>query len=220
MRYKHKRLECKSSKIQSFILNKRLKVKNKSIYIIVSLKYFMCTIGVNIREELLTEHSKSQITKIVHYIGNDENKFTELINLFFGDDLLVIQRSAWVLSHVVINYPFLIKPYYEEIIKLLEKDVHDAVKRNIFRLLQFVEIPEKWETKILDICFNTIVNREEAVAIRAFAISVAHRICNIYPELMAELKIILNDNLDMEKPAFVSRVKMVSNNKFPKISKY
>jgi len=171
---------------------------------------------LNIKDELLIENSKSQATKLVKYIGCDENKFKELLNLFLGDNYLIIQRSAWVLSYDVINYPYLIKPYYEELIKLLEEDVHDAVKRNIFRLLQYVEIPKKWESKILDICFSTIVNRKEAVAIRAFAITVAHRICKLYPELLAELKIILKDNLDLEKPAFVSRARRVLNNKFPK----
>ncbi len=37
---------------------------------------------MNLRSEILKEHSKKQTDKIVRYIGTDQKKFDELVELF------------------------------------------------------------------------------------------------------------------------------------------
>lgn len=40
-------------------------------------------------------HSKKQNTKIIRYIGDDQNKFDELISFCFGRDERLAQRASW-----------------------------------------------------------------------------------------------------------------------------
>jgi hypothetical protein len=49
---------------------------------------------MNLREEILKEHSKAQSNKIVSWIGNSQKKFDELFNLFLNDEYRVTQRAA------------------------------------------------------------------------------------------------------------------------------
>jgi hypothetical protein len=49
---------------------------------------------MNLRESLLAEHSKALTVRIVDYIGNNEERFAELMNLFLNDVPRITQRSA------------------------------------------------------------------------------------------------------------------------------
>ena len=50
---------------------------------------------MNLREALLKEHSKKQMLKIVKYIGNDQQRFDELMKLFLESEYRITQRAAW-----------------------------------------------------------------------------------------------------------------------------
>ena len=50
---------------------------------------------MNLREEILKEHSKTQCNKIVNWIGNSQKRFNELFELFLNDEYRVTQRAAW-----------------------------------------------------------------------------------------------------------------------------
>jgi len=67
---------------------------------------------MNIRAELLSEHSKRQTAKIVDYVAGDPVRFKELIANFLGDTYRVSQRAAWAVSNCIEQHPDLVKPYY------------------------------------------------------------------------------------------------------------
>jgi len=71
---------------------------------------------VNLRETILAEHSKAQTNLIIKWIGNSQQRFDELFDLFLKDEYRVVQRAAWPLSYVAIAHPKLISkhfnPYY------------------------------------------------------------------------------------------------------------
>lgn len=98
---------------------------------------------MDIRQALIKEHSKSQCKKIVDYIGADKKKFAELMNAFFEGEYRITQRAAWPMSYSVTEHPELINPYFEKLLAMLQKPgVHNAVVRNITRLLQDLKIPK------------------------------------------------------------------------------
>ena len=49
---------------------------------------------MNIRDEILREHSKAQCLRIAQYIGEDKQRFDELMYLFLNDEYRVCQRVA------------------------------------------------------------------------------------------------------------------------------
>ena len=162
--------------------------------------------NMNIRETLLLGHSKSQSDKIVAYIGNDEKRFDELVHLFLHDDKQIVQRAAMAFGWATLqNLPFFTKYMSEMIDYLAQKNVHDAVKRNILRVLQEVSVAEEYEGKLTEICFDLILKPDEPSAIKAFAMGVLTNICQKYPELAQELCLIIRENWEHESPAFRSR---------------
>lgn len=164
---------------------------------------------MNIREELLKEHSKKQTTKIVNFIGNDAKKFKELMYLFFNDEYRVVQRSAWVVNNCAEAHHELIKPYLEKMIDYLQKPVHDAVRRNTVRIFQFIDIPKKLTGKVASVCFDLLQSKKEPVAVKVFSMTVLSKLCNKEPGLINELHLIIEAQLPYSTAGFKSRAKKV-----------
>ena len=70
---------------------------------------------MNLRNEILKEHSKAQCKKIETWIGNNQHRFDELFYLFLNDQYRVVQRAAWPLSYCVIHHPQLIKKHFAKL---------------------------------------------------------------------------------------------------------
>jgi hypothetical protein len=165
---------------------------------------------MNLKEALLQEHSKEQCDKIVQYIGDNKQRFAELMELFFKGEYRVTQRAAWPMSCCVRNHPGLVQPYFKPLIKNLETTgLHDAIKRNIVRLLQDVPLPEKYHGKVMSICFDFIQSNEIAIAIKAFSLTILQNLSKQYPEITPELKLIIEERWEQEGPAFRSRGKKI-----------
>ena len=165
---------------------------------------------MNIREEILKEHSKAQTLNIVRWVGDDQERFNELLALFIDDEYRVVQRAAWPLSYCVIQHPELIRKHFGKLIRNLRKPgLHDAVKRNTVRLLQDIEIPKRYQGEVMDICFRYVSSPEEAVAVKAFSLSVLHNLAGKYPEILPEIQLLIEERWDHETAAFKSRARKI-----------
>ena len=165
---------------------------------------------MKLREQLLKEHTKANCVRIVKWVGDDQQRFDELFALFLGDEYRVVQRAAWPVSYCVIAHPKLINKHFKKLISNLKKpNLHTAVKRNSIRLLQDISIPEKYEGDIMTICFNYIAVPTEAAAVKAFSIRVIENLSKKYPEILQELKTIIEERWDYETPAFKSRARKI-----------
>ena len=150
---------------------------------------------MNLYQEILREHSKANVNKIIDYIGSDEDRFAKLMQIFLKGDYRTTQRSSWIVSEYAELYPFLIKPYFKNLIdKLHEPNIHDAVRRNIVRIWQFIEIPEEFMGEVYDICFRYLTGNE-AIAVVAFSMTVCLNITKHFPELKTELRVTIEDLL-------------------------
>ena len=163
---------------------------------------------MHLREEILKEHSKAQCNKIVQWIGNDQKRFDELFELFLNAEYRVTQRAAWPLSYSVIAHPEFINKNFSKLINNLKKPgLHDAIKRNSIRLLQHIIIPEKFHGKVMEICFRYFESPTEAVAIKAFALTVLGNLSKKYPEILPEIKLLIEEQWPHQTAAFKSRAK-------------
>lgn len=165
---------------------------------------------MKLRDMILAEHSKAQTTKIVNWIGKSQKRFDELFKLFLKDEYRVTQRAAWPLSYAVKNHPELIRKHLGKLIKNLEKnDLHDAVKRNSVRILQDLTIPERFHGQVMNTCFRFIESPNEAVAIKAFSLTILEKLLPYYPDIKNELKLIIEERWEHETAAFRSRAKKI-----------
>lgn len=167
---------------------------------------------MNLREEILKEHSKAQCNTIVQWVGNSQKRFEELFHLFLTDEYRVIQRAAWPVSNCVIGHPVFIKNNFRKLINNLAKPgLHNSVKRNSVRLLQHVDIPEKFQGEIMDICFGFVATPSEPVAVKAFSLTVLGNLAKQYPEIIPEIKILIDEQLPHQTVAFRSRAQKLLN---------
>jgi hypothetical protein len=165
---------------------------------------------MNIREALRAEHSKRQTMAIVDHVGSDPKRFAELMSVFFEGEYRLTQRAAWSMNYCVERQPQLIYPYLPRLVAQLERDgVHDAVKRNALRLMQFVDVPSRLKGKTYSICVDLIADPLQPVAVKVFAISVAAKIARSSADLMNELQLVVEETLPHSSVALHKRARKV-----------
>lgn len=163
---------------------------------------------MNLRETILEEHSKKQTDKIVSWVGSSQARFDELFSLFITNEYRVAQRAAWPLSYIVIEHPSLIRKHFGTLLNNLKKPgIHDAVKRNTVRLLQDISIPKRYHGQVMDTCFEYISSPAEPAAIKAFSLTVLSNLSKEYPDIIPEIKLIIEEYYDKETAAFKVRAK-------------
>src|SRR5438270_6231243 len=165
---------------------------------------------MNIREALLAEHSKRQTMKIVRYIDGDPAKFKELMKNFLGPTYRVSQRASWAVNYCAEHNPELVKPYFGKLVEQLERnDVHVAVRRNVVRMLQFIEIPGRLHGRVFDACYGLVDDPGQPVAVRVFAMTAAARIGRTAPELLNESRLIVEKHAPHTTIGFRVRARRV-----------
>jgi hypothetical protein len=168
---------------------------------------------MNLREAILAEHSKNQKDKIVKWIGHSQKRFDELVSLFLHGEAVIMQRAAYPLSYCAQQYPSLVTKHFGKLLKnLSKKNLHDAVKRNTVRILEMVEIPERYHGQVMNLCFDYIQSPEESAAVKAFSLTVLEKLSVLYPDIKPELKTIIEDRWDFETAAFHSRGRKILKN--------
>ncbi|WP_353717818.1 hypothetical protein [Dyadobacter sp. 676] len=163
---------------------------------------------MDIRHELLADphQSKWKATKVAEYACTSPEAFRELMHCFESDEYRLAQRAAYSVSIATDLQPGLIGPYIGVLIGQLKRtDVHDAIIRNSARILQDVAIPDEFHGELMDATFGIIGNRQVAVAIRAFCLTILFNLSKIYPEIRKELRAQIEDSIAFEQPAFASR---------------
>jgi hypothetical protein len=165
---------------------------------------------MNLRDEILKEHSKRQALKIAAWIGPDKRRFKQLMELFLEGEYRVTQRSAWIVGCCADRYPFLIAPWLGAMIKRMQDPgVHGAVKRNVVRILQFVEIPKQLLGSVVSLCFDYLASADEAIGVRALSMTVLLNASEKEPELRKELQSSIEQMLPNAGPAIQARARHV-----------
>lgn len=163
---------------------------------------------MNLREAVIENYSKENCAAIVQWVGSSQQRFTELFNLFLSGEYRVTQMASWPLSYCVEAHPVFINTNFKKLLTHLHKPgLHDSVKRNSMRLLQFVDIPEKYQGEVMNFCFQYLENPTEAVGIKAFSLTVLGNLAKRYPEIIPEVKLLIEDQLPHQTAAFKSRAK-------------
>jgi hypothetical protein len=165
---------------------------------------------VELEAEILKEHSKRQAVRIASWVGTDKKRFRKLMELFLRGEYRVTQRSAWIVNLCADKHPELIRPYLKQMIgRMQEPGVHDAVRRNVIRILQFIEIPEKLLGEVATVCFNYLSSPGEPIAVRVFSMTVLANIAQKKPELKNELRLVIEQQLSRGSMGFCSRAEKV-----------
>lgn len=162
---------------------------------------------MNLEQALLADRSKENMQKIVRYITKNTSSLPELLRLIASDKEEKIQmRAAWVLGYLgsLENKEF--APHYPFLLEVLEDlDRHPTVIRSITRLFQYVEVPESYQGRFIDICFQILLSPQQLSAQRANSMTILHHYSQLYPEIANELEGAILNVLETQSDASLVR---------------
>jgi hypothetical protein len=132
------------------------------------------------------------------------------VKLFLHDEYRVVQRAAWPIGIIGQTHPQLLKKHLPVFVSLLRKPgLHNAVRRNITRLLQYTSVPEPLKGDVMDACFSFICDVQEKAAVKAFSLTILEQLAKEYPEILPEMITVIEERWDFETAAFHSRAKKI-----------
>lgn len=158
-------------------------------------------------------YSKQTTVDVVREIISNNAKLIELIDLFNHSNERIGNYSSWIISYIGEENPELLKKHLPLIIRKLEsKENSQAMLRNIFRTLQFVEIPEKQEGFVVTKGFEFLNNNNSSIAVKVFSMTVIFNLSKKYTEIQNELKLSLENQLGNASAGFKSRATKILKN--------
>ncbi len=159
------------------------------------------------------EQSSKNRNRMVEYVGTSETRMAELMAYFLDENLhwRYNQRAAWPLAVISDKHPQLVQAHLDALVDRLGKEGHDAVNRNISRILQDIDIPEHLEGIVYDKCYALFNNPDQAIAIRVFSMTVLFRIAKKYPEMFPELEESIRLHLPYGSAGFKNRAGKILN---------
>lgn len=161
---------------------------------------------MNLVQALRKTYSKAQCQRIVAWVGSDPARFRTLVEVFLAGGDRLTSRAAWPVSYCVEANPHLVRSHLAVLLRHLRKPgFPDAVKRNTMRLLQFISIPRQYQGTATDLALTLFTNRQEAIAIRVFAMTVLTNLAIQNPELANEIRLLIEEEMPLGSPAFRSR---------------
>ncbi len=146
-------------------------------------------------EDQLIDSSRIIIDIVVANIGNDQKLFDEAVSVMIKDKHPVSMRAARVVYFVSHKHPEMIKPHFENLLPIISNTKIDGVKRCILAILfeTPIYISEDQLGELTDICFGYVGDEKEPIAVRAQSIDILLKIASKYPEIIPELKAILEN---------------------------
>ena len=124
-----------------------------------------------------------------------------LIRHCISEEVQIQQNAGAVLGKLINLDKEILVPHIPSMLKNLQSDPHDAVKRATMRVLERIEIPEKLEGDVYDVAMQFVTDFNQPVAIRAFSMTVARRICQSYPSLSLELLPVVQGFFELKQSA-------------------
>ncbi len=164
---------------------------------------------MDVRTQLLSELSRTNIDFTIHTLGNDTASFKELVNFIICEKDPLPMRAAWVLEGITLKYPEMILPFEGMLIRNLRKYSHPGTRRNILKIFSRMEIKEKYHGILLDVCFDWMTNEEINVAEKVYSMQIIANHLPLYPELKNEFLEILEDQAPKNSPGFISRARLI-----------
>lgn len=142
---------------------------------------------MDLKKHLRGRNLKWNWDSIRDYVLTNPALVIDLIQYCKDEETIVQQNAGAVLGKIVDKDKVLLKPHQQTLIEVLKTNPHDAVKRAIMRIFQLMEISAEVEGEVFDLAVQYLQDAEEPIAVKAFSMSSARKICVKYPDLAPEL---------------------------------
>ena len=159
-------------------------------------------------QKVLLEFKKEDM---ISFLNSHPECFDEAINLAITENQPFSWRSAWLLWGVLKENDIRIRPHIKSIISSI-KNKKDGHQRELIKILSKMDLNEKEEGYIFDICVTLWEKIRSAPSVRYNALLMILKIADKHPELKCEIAYLLqNHYLESLSPGIknaVSRIAM------------
>jgi hypothetical protein len=162
---------------------------------------------MNFKKALTEEHSKALALQITAAVLKSPERLGELWDIITQEAPPLPQRASWALDTISEKAPHLFEPYVETAVSLMQQPVHNAIHRNVAKVLLRFELPEDLQGPMYDICLNKLMNPNEKVAVQVHCMSIAYNIASDIPELKSELAEVIESGMEYGSAGYRSRGK-------------
>lgn len=152
---------------------------------------------------------KKNITRVCQSLLNNEIQYLDLFNVAMGNDLRKAGLALWVMSDACVidnNYS---SQYVIELIKLFNENKSPTINRNIVKIWQEIDfkfLNEELKFPIIDTCIQCLKKPDEAIAVKAYAISTLKNSIKYTPEIIEEVSIEIEKLIPKATPAYKCRI--------------
>ncbi|MBO5800027.1 MAG: hypothetical protein J6R41_08395 [Paludibacteraceae bacterium] len=126
--------------------------------------------------------------------------FDVLYGLAFSEDERVSWHALWVCEHLCDNCPELFLDKRNELSELVISCGHDGKRRILLNILLALPVDEV-RVGLLNFCFDNMLSPARSIAVQANCMKLALKLCEKEPELLPELKCIVESC----EPSFYSK---------------
>ena len=154
-------------------------------------------------ERLRQTFSEGGAPKIYQEIKSTGNFLGFANQYVFDKDYRVARSALWGLTKACKEELSQLQMILNELIDQAMQTDNSSVRRLSLNIIERLEMHEEdLRTDFLDFCFEHMIDVEEYPGIQSVCMKLAFRMCKYYPELMDELKRILETmEIDYYKPA-------------------
>ncbi len=167
--------------------------------------------NIEIQSVLENKLISSYKEEMISFLESHPEHFTEALNLAISDKQPYSWRAAFLLWGSMEENDRRIKKYIKQIVNSL-KTKKDGHQRELLKILYKMEIDEKYEGIIFDICIRIWEQINKNPSVRITALKHIFKIVKKYPELSEEIIYLLQDHyLESLSPGVKHSIKRMMN---------
>lgn len=146
---------------------------------------------MDIKKKLSERIKMEDIDGILEITHTSDSKKQELYNILIGKDEKMGCQAAWIFTHFSSQDNKWLYKKQNELIDILLICKHGGKRRLILSLLYKQPFMEPIRVDFLDFCLERIITVKELAGVQSLCIKIAYELCRPFPELIQELKSIL-----------------------------
>lgn len=150
--------------------------------------------------------SVGHVDEVVTFVGNDPDRFSELLTVLTDDRPVVRMRSADAMEKVTRHYPALLQAHQASLFEQLQIATQQEVRWHLAQLMPRMTWTEEEASDIVRVLTDWIAAETSAIVI-VNALQAMFDLSAMHPRFRDELKALLESQCETGSPAVKSRSK-------------
>lgn len=146
---------------------------------------------MNFKAKLSERIGMDDINEILRLTHDSDSRKQELYNLVIGEDETIGYHATWILTHFSSEDNKWLYNKQDELIDEVLACKHGGKRRVILNLLYKQPLANPPRVDFLDFCLERMISSQELPGVQSLCMKIAYELCRTIPELMQELKIML-----------------------------